>query len=131
LNPLQKLIGGVKGKFGELFNYMVASTSIYEFVNMIKQAVNVVKEFDDALVEMRKVADEPLSVLKNYQKDSFGIADSIGTSALQLQQSTADFMRLGHNLEASKELAKNANILLNVSEFQGIDEATQSLIAMT
>jgi hypothetical protein len=47
---------------------------------------------------MRKVSDESVSTLKNFQVESFNLADSVGTSGLQIQQSTADFMRLGQSL---------------------------------
>jgi hypothetical protein len=55
----------------------------------------------------------------------------VGTTALQIQQSTADFMRLGQSLDEAKESAKNASLLMNVSEFESIDDATTSLIAMS
>jgi len=80
---------------------------------------------------MRKVSDESLSSLKNFQVESFGLADSVGTTGLQIQQSTADFMRLGQSLTEAKESAKNASLLFNVSEFDSIDQATTSLIAMS
>lgn len=44
---------------------------------------------------MRKVSDEPISKLKEFQKESFDMAKSVGTTALQIQNSTADFQRLG------------------------------------
>ena len=59
-----------------------------------KQGLEVVKEFDTALTEMRKVSDEPINNLKNFQKESFDIANNLGTTALQIQNSTADFLRL-------------------------------------
>jgi len=59
------------------------------------------------------------------------MANSVGTTALQIQQSTADWMRLGESLDEAKESAKDATILLNVSEFSSIDDATQSLVSMS
>ena len=131
LSPLEQMISGLGGKFRELLNYFVASTSIYRVVGMLKQGVNVVKEFDTALTEMRKVSDESVASLKNFQQESFSIANTVGTTALQIQQSTADWMRLGETLEEAKESAKDATILLNVSEFSNIDDATESLVALS
>lgn len=34
-------------------------------------------------------------------------------------------------MDEAAESAKTANILLNVSEFEGIDEATESLVSMS
>ena len=131
LSPLQQLFSGVANKARELFNYFAASTSIYEVINILRKGVSIIKDFDDALTEMRKVSDESISSLKSFQAESFGIANSVGTTALQVQQSTADWMRLGETLDEAKESAKNATILLNVSEFSSIDDATQSLVSMS
>ena len=80
---------------------------------------------------MRKVSDETVSSLKNFQDVSFDIASSVGTTAKQIQNSTADFMRLGESLEEAAKSAEVANILLNVSEFEDIDDATESLVSMS
>lgn len=58
------------------------------------------------------------------------MAKSVGTTALQIQNSTADFMRLGQGLDEAKQSSINANRLLNVSEFDDINEATSALISM-
>ena len=58
------------------------------------------------------------------------MSKSVGTTALQIQNSTADFMRLGQSMEKAKQSSVNANILKNVSEFDNIDDATSALISM-
>ena len=105
--------------------------SFYDVINGVKQGINTVRELDTALTEMRKVSDETVQSLKNYQATTFDTADSVGTTAKQIQNSTADWMRLGESMSKAAESAKAANILLNVSEFDGIDEATESLVAMS
>ena len=42
---------------------------------------------------MRKVSDASIQALKNYQDRSFETASEIGSTALSLQQSVADWMR--------------------------------------
>lgn len=121
----------VKNKFKELASYLMSFASFYDIINIGRQAIDIITELDDALTEMRKVSEEPLSVLKSYQKETFNTAADIGTTSAQLQQSTADFMRLGESLNDAKESAADATILMNVSEFDSIDSATDSLIAMS
>lgn len=104
--------------------------SLWDIVRYIRTGLTYIKELDTALTEMRKVSDETVKSLKNFQKASFDMANSVGTTAVQIQNSTADFMRLGETLDDATESAKTANILLNVSEFESIDEATESLVAM-
>lgn len=118
-------------KWRGLFTTLASFVGFYRLWGYFKQGVDTVREFDTALTEMQKVSDETISTLQNYQKTTFDTADAIGATVLQIQNSTADFMRLGESLEEASESAKVANVLMNVSEFQSIDEATKSLIAMS
>lgn len=95
------------------------------------EAINIIHEFDTALTEMRKVSDESLQSLKAYQSTTFDTADAVGTTAKQIQNSTADWMRLGESMDEAAESAKDSNVLLNVSEFDNIDSATESLVSMS
>ena len=110
---------------------MSTFVGFYEIWAQIKQGINVIRDLDTALTEMRKVSDESVSSLKEFQKVSFDIAGTVGTTAKQIQNSTADWMRLGESLNEAQKSAKVANILLNVSEFSSIDEATESLVSMS
>lgn len=96
----------------------------------VGEGIQVIRKFDTALTEMRKVSDETVQSLKNYQATTFDTADAVGTTAKQIQESTADYMRLGESLDEASESAKTANILLNVSEFDNIEDATKSLVSM-
>lgn len=127
---LSKFFSGWKEKMVNLAQYLTSFQAMNQVWNTFKQGLEIVKEFDTALTEMRKVSDEPISKLKEFQKESFDMAKSVGTTALQIQNSTADFQRLGESFEESKQSAVNANKLLNVSEFDNIDDATSALISM-
>ena len=118
-------------KMKEGIAFLATKFSFYQIFNQFRQGVQIIHQFDDALTEMMKVSDETRQSLEAYQKTTFATADAIGSNALQIQNSTADFMRLGESLKEASESAKTANILMNVSEFQSIDEATKSLIAMS
>lgn len=104
--------------------------SFYDLINAGKYGFNVVKDLDTQFTEMRKVSEESIQSLKNYQVETFDTADAVGTTAKQIQASTADYMRLGESLDEAAESAKTANILFNVSEFDNIEDATKSLVAM-
>jgi len=103
---------------------------VNDIIRYGQNAINVVRELDTAYTEMRKVSDETAQSLKNYQKTTFDTADAVGTTAMQIQNSTADFMRLGEAMDDAAESARTANILFNVSEFDNIEDATSSLISM-
>lgn len=125
------VIDKVKKKTAELFTYWTSQlVNPMRIFGYIRQGIQIVQEYDDALVEMKKVSNETSDSLNEFQKSSYGVADSIGTTALQLQKSTADFLRIGYSLKQATEAASEANVLLNVSEFTSINDATDALISM-
>lgn len=115
---------GVASAIGTYFGFN-------DFIRYGKEGVSIVRQLDTALTEMRKVSNESVQSLKKYQDTTFDTADAVGTTAKQIQNSTADWMRLGESIDTAAKSAKDANILLNVSEFEGIDEATESLVSMS
>ena len=103
--------------------------SLNDIIRYMREAISVIKQYDTALIEMMKVSDETRSSLEKYQETLFDTADAIGSAALTLEKSTADWMRIGESLTEAAKSAQAAQILMNVSEFQSIDEATQALVS--
>ncbi|MDY2608523.1 MAG: phage tail tape measure protein, partial [Lachnospiraceae bacterium] len=118
------------GFIGQMQSFLSMYVGFYGMINAARKAVEINREFDTTLTEMRKVSDETVQSLKSYQATTFDTADAVGTTAKQIQESTADYMRLGESLDEASESAKTANILLNVSEFDNIEDATKSLVSM-
>lgn len=132
LTGVPAALNDIKNKFNSMVIYWVANlVTLQDAINWIGNGISIATEFDTLLTEMRKVSNEAESILKNYQNASFEIAESVGTTAQSLNSSTADWMRLGKSLEDASELAKNTSILMNVSEFENVNDATDSLISMT
>lgn len=73
-------------------NFISMYLSLYDIVRYIKTGITTITELDTALTEMRKVSDESTESLKRFQKASFDIAGAVGTTAKQIQNSTADWM---------------------------------------
>lgn len=121
----------LKQKVQSLTTTLATYVSFWKIISTVKQGFNTFKQFDSALAEMQKVSNETISTLKEFQQASFDLADSIGTDALSLQQSVAEFMRLGQSLEEATDSAQAANILFNVSEFESAKDASTALIAMS
>ena len=119
------------GFIGQMQSYLSMYVGFYGMMNSFRNGLSTVRELNTALTEMRKVSEETTQSLKNYQNTTFDVANVVGTTAKQIQNSTADWMRLGESMSEATESAKDANILFNVSEFEGIDEATESLVSMS
>ncbi len=123
-------------RFKEQFSNTMTSLATYylsfqDFIRYGREAISIVTELDTQLTEMRKVSNESLSSLKNYQLETFDIANQVGTTAAQIQSSTADWMRLGKELPEAKQMAALSTKLLNVSEFTDIKDATDALVSAT
>lgn len=136
----ERELGRVGKSFGEIFKEKViyggaaqlaGMVGFYDVINVGREGFQTIRELDTALTEMKKVSDETTQSLKNYQATTFDVGDTVGATAKTIQESTADWMRLGESINESAESAKASNILLNVSEFESIDEATESLVAMS
>lgn len=128
VSSFSKFIDELGAKFRNLRTYLLSFVGFYEVWRAIQQGVTYVRELDSALTEMRKVSDETVESLREFQEESFGLAESIGTTAKEIQNSTADFMRLGYSLQEAGELAQDANIYANVGDME-IDEATEHMIS--
>lgn len=112
------------GFAGQLSTYF----GFNDFVRYIGEGINTVRELDTAMTEMRKVSDESVASLKNYQKATFDVADAVGTTAIQIQNSTADWQRLGYGLDEGSKLAEISNLYKNVGDMD-INEATEHMIS--
>jgi len=131
LTGLSGAIDLLKKKYRELVVYWTSNLlTPQSFIRYLKGGIQIIQQYDDALTEMRKVSDESLDTLREFQKESFNLASAVGTTGLQIQKSAADWKRLGESLQDSKQLAQDTAVLFNVSEFTDINEATESLVAM-
>lgn len=120
----------VGSRFKNLISYAASFVSAYQVIGQIRQGVEIVKQYDAAMTEMRKVTSGTQSQLEAYVNTTGKVADAIGTNAVTLQNSAADQMRLGYSIKDAGELAKNTATLMNVSEFDNISTATESMVAL-
>lgn len=116
-------------KFGDLSQWAIAKVSLEQVFEVFKQGLTVVRELDTAMTELKKTSSGSTQDYEKFIADSNQTAKEIGTTTTQLTNSAADWSRLGYNLEDSKTMAKNSSILLNVSEYDNINDATEALIS--
>lgn len=81
--------------FYNFANQLGTMISFYDIINLGRQGFQTIRELDTALTEMRKVSDESVESLKRYQAATFDVGDAVGATAKTIQNSTADWMRLG------------------------------------
>lgn len=130
LNPLQQALNGLGTKFREIFNYVIASTSIYEVINMVKQAVSMITEMDTAMTNLRKVAEGTTEQFNSFKDASFGIAKQTGSTATSVVDAATEWARLGYSLEDSSKLAQTSIVYSNVGELDAATATTDLVSAL-
>ena len=126
---MEKFMDSLKGKWQEVARYLMTFGSVYRVFAVLKQGVTYVREIDSALTELKKVTDETEETYDRFLNTAAKTADKVGSTIKEIVSSTADFARLGYNLQDATKMAESAQILMNVSEFTDISSATDSLIS--
>lgn len=124
---MEKFLDSLKNKWQEVARYLLTFGSMYRVLAVLRQGITYVKEIDSALTELKKVTDETEESYDRFLKTAAKTADKVGSTIKEIVSSTADWARIGYNLQEAATLAESTAVLLNVSEFQSIDEATSAL----
>lgn len=112
--------------------WSLVTRSMMAALRTIKQMVTAVKELDAAMTELRKVTDLTEYTYSRFLENAKGISQEISATLTDTVTATADFARLGFNLEDSTSLAKAALVYKNVGDgINDISEASESLISTT
>ena len=102
---------------------------IYRVINEVKRGVTYVREIDSAMTELKKVTNETEATYARFLQTASKTADRIGSTVKDVTTMTADWSRLGYTLKEASSLAESTGILLNVSEFQDAEQASEALIS--
>jgi TP901 family phage tail tape measure protein len=117
----------LKRKMSEILTYFGGSSLIYEAFGQIRQGIQYIREIDSALTELKKVTDETEETYDRFLDTAAKTADKVGSTIKEVVSSTADWARLGYSMEDAAQLAESTSVLLNVSEFSSIEDATSAL----
>ena len=126
---MEGFMDGILRKTKEIFMYFSGSSVVYKLFNELRQGIQYVREIDGALTELKKVTDETDETYEKFLNTASKTAGKVGSTIKDIVSSTADWARLGYSLEDAANLSESTSILLNVSEFQSIDDATSALVS--
>lgn len=129
LTGLAGFMQGFKSKLKSITQYMMSITSITDIIRYLRQGVTYIREIDSALTELRKVTSETDEAYKKFLNTASKTANKVGSTIKEVVSSTADFARLGYSMQEAATMAENAQLLMNVSEFDDISSATDTLIS--
>lgn len=130
----KSLFGQIVGDMGQevtkLSKYLISMGGIDVVWQGFQQGIESIKEMDAAMTELKKVTSDTSDVYATVEKDMYATGKDIGRDAVELTKSTADWARLGYNTQDSEKMSKWTGILINVSEFEQVDDATNALISI-
>lgn len=130
----KSLFGQIAGDMGQevtkLSKYLASMGGIDVVWQGFQQGIESIKEMDAAMTELKKVTSDTSDVYATVEKDMYATGKDIGRDAVELTKSTADWARLGYNTQDSEKMSKWTGILMNVSEFEQVDDATNALISI-
>lgn len=114
-------------KFG---GWSIVTKSMTAASRVIRQMYENVTQLDTAMTELKKVTDETSETYSNFLKSSANEAKNLGATVSDRVSATADFARLGYNLNDASSLADTAIIYKNVGDgIDDINSASESIIS--
>lgn len=116
-------------KIKEYSYYFTGSMMIYRVIAWVREGVTAVTEIDKALTELKKVTDATEESYDRFLNTAAKTAEKVGSTIKDVVSSTADWARLGYSMQEAHALATSTQILMNVSEFDDVSKATDTLIS--
>lgn len=129
IKKTETFIESVTRKTKEIFSYFSGSSIIFKAFNELKKGVQYVRDIDLALTELKKVTDETEETYRKFLDTASKTAAKVGSTIKDVVSSTADWARLGYSMKEAAEFAESTQILMNVSEFTDVSQATDTLIS--
>ena len=102
--------------------------SLYDIIRYVRTGVETIKQLDTAMVELRKVTEGTTKEYADFRKEVRATAVEIAATNKDLISSSADWARLGYSIKEATELAKDAQIFVNVGDGVDIKGATDMMI---
>lgn len=117
---------GIK-KFSSWFGI---SQLVMQGVRGIKEMINTVTALDTAMTELRKVTDLTEQQYAQFANTASTVAKQVGATITDTINASADFARLGYNIDEATQLANAALVYKNVGDgIEEIGEASESIIS--
>ena len=99
-------------------------------VSGLRDMVQAVRDVDAAMTELKKVTDETDVTYQRFLTNAATRAKSLGATIADTVNATADFARLGYNIDDAAMLADAALVYKNVGDgIEDINEASESIIS--
>lgn len=125
----ETFLEATKRKMKEISSYMSGMALFSRLGQELRRGIQYVREIDLALTELKKVTDETEETYDRFLDTAAKTAEKVGSTIQKVVSSTADWARLGYSMKEAAEFAESTQILMNVSEFTDVSQATDTLIS--
>lgn len=120
-------------KLKKLFEVNIKSQLANQVINAFQQGLrqvyqNVV-DIDSAMTELKKVTDETSGTYSKFLSEAGDRAKTVGSTVSDIVNATADYARLGYNLDDAKTLADVSAVYYNVGDdLDSFTTATDNIV---
>ena len=116
--------------FGEKLGYGIIASAAMMARRSLREMYQNVVQIDTAMTELKKVTNETDESYRKFLDGSAERAQKLGATISDVVTATADFARLGYNLEDASVLSDVATVYKNVGDgISDINQASESIIS--
>lgn len=120
-------------KLKKLFEVNIKSQLANQVINAFQQGLHQVYQnvvdIDSAMTELKKVTDETSGAYSKFLSEAGNRAKTVGSTVSDIVNATADYARLGYNLDDAKTLADVSAVYYNVGDdLDSFTTATDNIV---
>lgn len=120
--------------FKRAFNQITQFAGAYGVIQNVvfeapRQMIQAVRDINAAQIELRKVSEASDSQLSAYWDEAAASAQKYGATINEVINSTADWQRLGYNLEDSKVLSDATTLMQRIGDNMTQQSSSEGLIS--
>ena len=120
----------IGNRLADMNSKMIAQyLSWQDIIRYIRQISSEVIKLDTALTELRKVSDASSERLQQSLQKSTDTAKELGSTIEDVINITADWARLGYNVDEAEELARVTTLFKNVGDNMSAEDASSFMIS--
>ncbi|MGV2887921.1 phage tail tape measure protein [Paenibacillus taichungensis] len=109
--------------------WLGATQGVFAPFRLLRSGLQDIYEMDKAMTDLMKVTDETDATYKKFVQSSSSMGDSIGNTTLNVIKSSAEWSRLGYDIQTAQNMAKQTLVYQNVGDIKTPEEASKQLIS--
>lgn len=116
--------------FGKVLRFGTITAIIGAFTKAMYDAIDVVKDFNDAVTDLKKVSDLEGQALTDYTKKLGELGETVARTRVEMTQNATIFKQAGYSDDDAATLARVASLYQNVADSEvSAQEAGQFIVS--